>query len=200
MRTLLVYLGAMILFFAVEDQICSSLVVFSERVADRTVLGWTVPSSALISVNPVIILLLGALVAKMRFRLSVPFILVALSFGALAFVCFKEISLSFFGVMGMVSLISIAELMIGPVVYSYASEVAAKGKAGMVMGMLPIAFSLAFLLSGSFSKMVAINESGSSLFIYGSGFAKIAVIVLIGGLFLEILMKRYANGAKRSIY
>jgi POT family proton-dependent oligopeptide transporter len=198
-RTLLIYLGAMILFFAGEDQICSSLVVFSEREVDRMLWGWTFPSSLLMSANPIIILTFGALVAKVRFRLAAPFLLVALSFGSLALVCFKEISFSIFGIMGLVGVISLAELMIGPVVYSFASEVAAKGKAGMVMGMLPIAFSLAFLLSGAFSKMVAISEAATSLHTYGSGFAKIAVIVLVGGLLLEILMKRYAD-AKRTVY
>jgi proton-dependent oligopeptide transporter, POT family len=192
-RLFLVYLGAMILFFGVEEQICSSLVLFSERVTDRSFFGWTIPSSVLMSVNPVIILLFGTLFAKKRFRLFLPFLLVALAFGALAFVCLQGVSLPFASVMGMVALVSLAELMIGPVVMSYAAGVAPKGKAGSVMSMLPIASSLAFLLSGKFSKMVAISEGSSSLYTYGLGFGKIALIVLIGGIVLELLMTRYCK-------
>jgi POT family proton-dependent oligopeptide transporter len=198
-RLLLLYLVGMILFFAVEDQICSSLVIFAERVSQRSIGGWAIPSSILITINPMVILLFGALIAKVRFPLSIPFFLAAFAFGLLAFFCFKHLPFSIFTMMGIVSLISIAELMVGPVIYSYASEVAAKGKAGPVMGMLPVAFSLAFLLSGKFSKMVAIDETQSTFFIYGTGFAKIALIVLLGGVVLELLKKRFTN-AKRPVY
>ena len=88
--------------------------------------------------------------------------------------------------------------MVGPLVSSIASEVAAKGRPGTVMGMVPIAFSLAVLLGGGFSKMVAIEENGVSLAIYGAGFGKIALLTLVGGIILQLLMNRLAH-AKPSI-
>lgn len=40
--TLLLYLGALVLFFAVQDQICSSLLLFAERETDRMLFGFFV--------------------------------------------------------------------------------------------------------------------------------------------------------------
>lgn len=198
-RLLFVYLGALILFFAVEDQVFSSLMVFSERIVNRTFFGWTMPSSIMMSINPVLILLFGTLIAKLRFRISIPFLLVGGAFGLIAIVCLQQMNFSIFGVLGVVVMLSIAELMIGPMVFSYASEVATSRKAGMVMGMVPISFSLAFLLSGHFSKMVAVEENVSSLTTYGIGFGKIALIVLVGGIVLEFLMKRFSYAQKRPV-
>lgn len=189
-RLLLIYLVGLILFFALQDQICSSLIVFSNRMVDRTILGWTLPSSILMSINPIVILLLGSLIAKMRFRLAFPFALSAVSFGCLALLCFWQIAISFSGVMGTVVMISVAELMVGPIVMSYASKIAPKRYAGVVMGMIPIAFSIAFLLSGSFSQMVAIDGRSDALVSYGVGFGKIALIALVGGIILDRLIKK----------
>ncbi|MFC2049303.1 peptide MFS transporter [Chlamydiota bacterium] len=197
-RKLLIYLGGLILFFAAEDQICSSLIVFSERETERTLLGWTIPSSVIMTVNPIIIILFGTLIARLNARFITPFILVAISFGSLALLCLFHLSVSFLGVMAMVTIVSLAELMVGPLVSSIASEVASKDKPGMVMGMVPIAFSLAFLLGGGFSKMVAIEESSLSLVTYGEGFGKIALLTLIGGVLLQLLIKRLVN-AKRAV-
>lgn len=198
-RKMLIYLGGLILFFAAEDQICSSLILFSERETNRTLFGWTIPSSVIMSVNPVVIILFGTLVARLRAQIITPLALVAISFGSLALLCLFHIGLSFFGVIAMVTIVSLAELMVGPFVSSIASEVAAKGNPGMVMGMVPIAFSLAFLLGGGFSKMVAIEENAASLTTYGVGFGKIALLALGGGILLQILMQYIKNFKKTRI-
>lgn len=180
-RLLLVYLGALVLFFAAEDQICSSLMLFAERESGRTLFGWTIPSSMIMTLNPIVILvlgsILGSMVARFRIRLILPFILVASAFALLRYA----------SVFGVIVMISIAELMIAPLIFSFASEVASKEKAGMVMGMIPIAFSLAVMLGGKMSKMVALDESG-----YGSGFGKVALLVLVGGIILELLRKGFS--------
>ncbi len=190
----LVYLGALILFFGVEDQICSSLLLFAERQTDRIVFGWMIPSSFITGINPVIILLFGSLVVKKQFSLMTPFVLTASAFALLSCFCLAHLSFSIFGVMGIVALISVAELMIGPIVFSYASEMSAKGNAGMVMGMVPIAFSLAFQLSGECSKMMAVEDVHLSLNTYGSGFGLVSMLLLFGGIVLQIAMRRYSCG------
>jgi proton-dependent oligopeptide transporter, POT family len=197
-KKLLIYLGGLILFFAAEDQICSSLIIFSERETERTLFGWTIPSSVIMSVNPIIIILFGNLIARLKVRFIIPFVLVAISFGTLALLCLFHVPASFLAVIAMVMIVSLAELMVGPFVSSIASEVAAKDKPGMVMGMVPIAFSLASLLGGGFSKMVAVEENSLSLMTYGAGFGKIALLTLIGGMLLQLLIKRLIN-AKRSV-
>lgn len=197
-RKLLIYLGALILFYAAGDQICSSLIVFAERETDRILFGWTIPSSIIMSFNPVVIILCGTFIAKLRIRLLTPFALVAIAFGSLSLLCLLQLNLSIFGVIGMVAIVSVAELMIGPVVSAVASEVAAKGKAGMVMGMVPVGYALASLLGGGLSKMVAVQEGVSSLTTYGLGFGKIALLMLGGGFVLQFLIKRYSY-AKSSV-
>lgn len=190
---LLIYLGGLILFFAVEDQICSSLLLFAERETTRTLFGWVVPSSLITAIDPIVILLFGAFVAKRCLQIITPFIVTGLSFGILALFCLMNLNCSIFGVIGLVVVISFAELMVGPLVFSYASEIAKKGSPGMVMGMVPIAFSLAFQLSGGLSKMVAIEAHEPSLPVYGTGFGLIALLVLIGGFIMQFLIKRYAD-------
>ncbi len=189
-RQLLIYLGALILFFAAEEQISSSLILFSERETTRTLCGWTIPGSIIMSINPIVILIGGALLARLRTQLITPFALAALAFGGLAIMCLLHFGLSLFGVIGIVVLISIAELMVGPVVSSIASQVASQGKAGMVMGMVPIAFSLAFLLGGGFSKIIAKSS-------YEAGFGTIAIFTLLGGVSLQLLLKRFDDAKRR---
>lgn len=185
-RKLLVYLGALVLFFAAEDQICSSLIVFAERETERSLFGVTLPSAMLMSINPIVIIMGGSLVARLRFPLIAPFLLVAAAFGALAIACVMQIHLSILAVLGIVAVVSIAELMVGPMVYSFASEVAAFGSPGRVMGMVPLSFALSFLLSGTLSKMVAAPDS------YGLGFGKIALLMLFGGVVVHFLMNKWA--------
>lgn len=190
--TLLIFLAGIVLFFAVEDQICSSLLLFSERETERSVFGWRVPSSFITSINPIVILLFGTLLAKRRSQMITPFVLTSCSFGILAVLCLLNVNCSIFGVMGMVTVISLAELMIGPLVLSRTSELAAKGSPGMVMGMVPIAFSLAFQLSGGFSKMVAIEDHSLSLQTYGTGWGVVALLMLLSGIIMQLLMKRFS--------
>lgn len=188
--TLLIYLSALILFFAVEDQIFSSLLLFAERETHRTLFGWTIPSSFITGINPIVILFFGTLIAKRYSAMITPFLLTACCFGIIAALCLLNLNCSIFGVMGMVIIISIAEIMIFPLIMSHTSEIAAKGSPGMIMGMVPIAFSLAFQLSGGLSKMVAIEERSSSLQVYGGGFGMIALLMLLGGVTLQLLMKK----------
>lgn len=191
--TLCIFLFSIILFFGVEDQILSSLLLFAERMTNHTLFNWTIPSSIITSVNPLIILLCGSLLAKKEFSLLTPFLLTAIPFGALALFCLFHLPFSLLGLMGVVSMISLAELMIGPLVYSKTSEIAAKGRPGMIMGMLPIAFSLAFQLSGGLSKLVATDTLSPSLKVYSLGFGKIALLLLLGGFVMHLLMRRLKN-------
>ncbi len=196
-KKLLVYLGSLILFFAAQDQICSSLIIFTERQAERTVLGWTVPSSIIMSINPVVILLFGTIISRVRSWLLSPFIILSASFASLSLLCFLHLDLSIFGVLGIVMAMSLAELMVGPYVTSFASCVAAKGSPGMVMGMVPIGFSLAFFLGGYFSKMVAVEDLSSSLATYATGYGKIALLSFFGGIALYFFMKKLCRSDRQ---
>ncbi len=184
-----IYLGALILFFAVEDQICSSLMLFSERETIREFFGYQIPTSFIACLNPIVILLFGSLSLNKKGHMMTPFMITAAAFAVLAIFCLMGLSVSIFGVMGVVAIISFAELMVGPLVMSFASEIAAKGSPGMVMGMVPIAFSLAFQFSGCLSKMVATDNNPDPLYTYGIGFGKVALLML-GSSFALYLFKR----------
>lgn len=189
-HALFVYLVALILFMAVEDQIMSSLILFADRMTSGTLFGWPVPSSLITSINPIVIVIFGALLAKRYVHLATPFLIASASFGILTFFCLAHIHFSILGVMGIIALISIAELMIGPLVMSYTSEVAHQGNPGMIMGMISISYSLAYQSSGLLSRLVAITDASTSFSVYGKGFALIACMMLCSGFLLSYLLRR----------
>lgn len=196
---LFAHLGLLILFFAAEDQMASSFMIFAERHSNRQLFGWSIPSAILMSVNPLVILALGPFISRWSRRALLPFLLTGLSIGGLAIFSILNIPLSILTIMGSVAIISIAELLVGPRVMSVASEVAAKGRAGFVMGMVGLAFSLAFLLGGHLSQLVADSGEATSLTAFGVGFGKMAFLILGGGLLIDLLIKKVVD-AKRPIY
>jgi len=190
---LLVYLGALVLFFAIQDQICSSLILFSERVTGRFFFGWKIPSTLITCINPIVIIALGTVFVGSRVKLWVPFLITSSMFVLLGVGCLLNIDVTIFGVMMVVVAISAAELMLGPMVTSFASEVAAAGRPGMVMGIVPIAYSLAFQLSALVGQLVAVEDQTSSVNIYGTGFLIVALILFGGGLLFQLLLKRFSD-------
>ena len=189
---LMLYILGASLFFAAEEQIGSSITLFSERHASKAWMDVPIPSSLLFSINPAILLLFGPLMNALcgrftsgkihfPFRIVIPFTLASLAFLGLAMASsFTQQPVHIALVMGCIFLISFAELMIGPVVYSICSESATPRNRGMVMGLAPIGFSLASAIGGSFSKWMAIDEASvfPSLEIYREGFMTIAMILL----------------------
>ena len=127
---LVLYLLGLSLFFAAEEQMGSSLMLFSDRHATKTLLGIPIPPAVLQSINPAVIILFGtvmnvlmnALGQRWRggaFRVVIPFGMAAAAFGGLAAACsYSTLRIPILLVMGAVLVISFAELMIGPAVYS----------------------------------------------------------------------------------
>ncbi len=179
-RRLVFYLSALIVFFAVEDQICSSLILFSESV-DHHIFGTEVPSSLIMTLNPVVILIFGSLLRKKRGSLVIPFYLSAVGFGGLFLFCLFSVKFLFLGAVGATIVLSFSEVLLGPFIFSGIAKVTGKKNTGMIMGLIPIAFSLAFQLSGVLSKMIVVGTEGGSLHVYGLGFGKVALLLLGGG-------------------
>lgn len=211
---LLIYLGALALFYAANEQIGSTLVVFSERMANATFFGVTIPSTVILAINPLTIILFGSMMTRIFRRLKQPkssskvlhfssrvvyaFVMAFAAFACLAFTCFHTTNndgIPMTIVLGSVFLISFSELLIGPFVYSYCSEIATKSQQAIVMSLVPIGFSLANFLAGFFSQMMAIPDGAAdqSMTIYGEGFMSIAFILagaaLLLGLGLPILAR-----------
>lgn len=155
--SLSIYLLSIILFFSVEDQFCSSILLFSERKINRNILGFTVPSSFILGVNPIIILLFGPSLTKKSFSMLTPFLLTSLSFIFLTAFCFFNYFRSLLSIVSVISIITFAELMICPLILSRVSTLA-KNNSGVIMGMVSLAFSLSFQLSGKISEIFAIEQ------------------------------------------
>jgi POT family proton-dependent oligopeptide transporter len=181
-------LGALILFYAASEQICSSLIVFAEKATEKVMFGVAVPSSFIMTTNPVVIVLCGAIVARYRFGLMIPLLLVACSFAGLSFLSQVSGQVSITTVVGVIALISLAELMIGPTVTSFISEVSATRNPAAAMGLLSASIAVSSFLAGGLGMLVACDGTESSSAVYQDGFLKIALICLAGGIAAKILI------------
>lgn len=187
---LFLYLGGLILFFAMEDQICSSLILFAQRQTDQSLFGWKISSAAIAALNPVVILGLGGWIARKQLQMITPFVLTATAFGVLALISLFCSSPSILFVMGCVAVISAAELMLAPMVLSRVSEMASREQSGLIMGLTSVGFSLAFQISGLLSKGISVQEGDVGAHVYGVGFALIAAIMLGAGCVLHVASNR----------
>lgn len=205
--TLCFYLGGLALFYAAEEQIGSSLMLFSDRHVTKSIFDVAIPATVLLSLNPMTILLIGPYINRIlkRFGGDVPttsnrgiplrmvaaFLMAAAAFTGLSVACLLatgDAQLPLVGVMGSVIVISISELFVGPAVYSFCSEVAPEGEQGAVMGLVPLGFSLASFLGGHLSQLMAVPEGATdlSMRIYGEGFGVTAGLLIVMGVILAI--------------
>lgn len=185
-----VYVLLLVLFYGCEEQLGSSLVLFSERHVDRETVFGILPAASIITFNPLTIILAGPILSKVLnkvpisglTKIAISFCLlgsafILLYFGSVQATLTGEVSLAYAII--SILLIGLGEIFIGPTVYSYASEVSPKGFQGLFMGIVTIGYSLANLVSGFLSQMMSISENESSLEIYSSGFWLIGISTLL---------------------
>ena len=96
-------------------------------------------------------------------------------------------------------MIASAELFVGPVLYAACTALAPQRLLGIMMGMVMLGYSLANLLSGILSKLMAITreENGeialeTSLMVYSNGFYHITLVCMIIAL-LVFMCRRFIN-------
>ncbi|MFN5382024.1 MAG: peptide MFS transporter [Alphaproteobacteria bacterium] len=182
------------IFYSFEGQIGSSLIIFGDRFSDKIFFGLNIDVASLTSVNPIVVLLFGPIVAfllelyevKVRHPINI-FIKISLAFivQAAAFIVLylysvgvgyvsAEIIALVFGV------IALSELFIGPAVYSYASEAAPQTMRAMMMGAVMLGFALSNVSSGFVSEMMAFDSNSSpDINVYSLSFMKIGVACAI---------------------
>lgn len=201
LRMLALYLGFLILYYACEEQLGSTLILFSERHVERGTFYGIIPAASLIMFNPLTILVAGPLLTKQLNKVSfsplskiaIGFLLLGGAFILLWIGCFfpskdETISLSF--AMMSIVLIALGELFIGPTVYSAASEASPKGLSGLTMSLVTLGFSFSNFLSGTISQTMAIEEETLSLKTYQEGFYLIGLASLAVAIFAFILNKK----------
>lgn len=159
---------ACMIFFAIFEQMGSSIALFADRLTDNRIFGFSFPSSFWQSVNPIIVITLSPVLAAIWLTLgtrqpSTPFkfalglTLVALSFAWLipAAKLAAEGKVSPFWLAGHFVLLTIGELLISPVGLSTMTRLAPARMTGLVLGLwfLATAFGgkLAGILSGTFT-------------------------------------------------
>lgn len=192
LATLVIYLGALAFFAAAEELTASVLLVFSDRHAAGTVLGWEVPNTALLSVNPIIIIFGGALMAKclknvgnsIQRTVIIGLCLTTAAFAMLAGVCYASEqtgSVHIFFVLSAVIVVSMAELCIAPSIYALCSEIAPEKWVGMTMGLIPLSYALANLIAGHFGQAMAVEDVtiDHSLRIYANGFGTFSLVLVV---------------------
>lgn len=211
-RALVGLIALLVLYFTFEELMGSLLMVFCERHVDRAVATLTIPSSVLMAINPLTVILFGALLAKFRGRkgqvsgvdgvrrnCSLAFLILGGAFafltggGLLAHVT-GLVPVGFVGVSFF--LIAFGELFLAPPIFSYCSEVAPREMKGVLMALVIMGFSYASLISGSLGQLVArvqeISTHGEGVGIYTLFFAAAAggCALVGGGLWILSFIKR----------
>jgi proton-dependent oligopeptide transporter, POT family len=179
------YLAALALFYAAEDQTASALLMFSERFATGTIAGFPVPVTALLSLNPFVIILGGLLLSRWKIGsmmigrlVASGMLLSAAVFAAFAIACHFPDSngqIPSAVVAIGIAVISMGEVLLGPAIFSYYSQATPKEWMGATMGLIPIGFSLGNIISGFLSKSMA--SSSGAIDAYENGFFLISLLL-----------------------
>jgi POT family proton-dependent oligopeptide transporter len=193
------YLAALALFFAAEDQTASLFLVFSERHATGTIAGFPMPVTTLLSLNPFIIIVGGFLMSRIKMtgkNTVLWFVMIGLSlasavFASIAAACYFP---NHDGLVPLViiaigtAVISLGEVFLAPAIFSYCSEIAPKAWQGVTMGLIPLGFSLGNTISGFLSKSIDVQDNPAldALDVYGTGFSRFAL--MLGVMALIILL------------
>jgi proton-dependent oligopeptide transporter, POT family len=200
-KKLSLYILFLILFYGCEEQMGSTLVLFTERHVMRETFFGIIPSTSLITCNPLTIIIIGPLFSKLfqkipldgLAKIGLGFALLGAAFCTLYFgnmMANRTEGVSIAYPILSIILISLGELLIGPTVYATASEVSSKGANGLMMGLVTLGFSLANLFSGYLSQMMAVTEDVNSLDIYAGGFWLIGSSALVISLVLLFINNR----------
>lgn len=194
----LLFLGALIIFFAAESQAASSLIIFNDRYGSGMVAGFELPSTWLLALNPFVILVGGYLIAHYLKRGQkgdslYPIVLALLASaaayaGLACFLGMHSTAIPTAAVMGVIITISLAELFIGPAFYAFCSHAATEKHQGMMMGLVPMGFALAEVFSGQMNKAMALEDAAEmgSIFLFTQGFYKIALYLVVAAVVVAV--------------
>lgn len=192
---LVLYVSFLIIFFSFEEQLGSSLIMFAERHVDKNTWFGSIPASSLMMFNTLTLLVVGPFLSRFVHRfpmhkmnmIGLSFCFLSVSFGILYAGCHfakVEMMVPLAYVIWSFVMLAIAELLIGPTIYAYASEIAPKNYQGLIMSIVAVGFSMANLLGGWVSRLMAVVEEADSINVYMDGFGSIGIFTLCVGLVL----------------
>jgi proton-dependent oligopeptide transporter, POT family len=191
-------------FFAIEMQLGSLIVLFTERNVDRMIAGYEIPSATLQAINPFTILILGPILSGFLSTLNKNGPFTRFSLGLFSnVICFILIYVGclyssdgksnliylVFGVIFM----ALTELCIVPLLQSLFTTLSPTRYKGFLMGILMFALSYSNLTAILISKFMSISpqkmaDPEASMMVYREGFLYILLFNI--GLFLLFLIIR----------
>lgn len=195
------------LFCALYEQCGSSLLLFFENFVDREVFNIVFPSSSLLSLNPLLVLLLGILIPFVATKLSnkkvvlegftkfaIGFFLISLSFGILFLAAdLRHNPISILWMLFAIILQTIGELLIVPVGFSNISKLVPQRYMGFMMGLWLMAISYGHYLAGIIANYSLNTSEGKfiySLENFSQFFIKLSIFPFIIAAFLAIFIIR----------
>jgi POT family proton-dependent oligopeptide transporter len=195
---IVMYIVLFALFCALFEQAGSSLMLFFEKVVDRTLFGIEIPAATLLSLGPVFVFFLSPLLAwywekvleKKRsmdglIKIAVGFLLTALSFVILALACIQtKAMVPLFWVVVAILIQTLGELWIVPIGFSNISKLAPPRFRSVMMSFWLMAIAYGHYVGG-FIAQFSLSESSTgetSLDHYQSFFWNLALMPCLLGI------------------
>jgi len=195
----IIYIGVLsifVIFFWVGfEQAGGSLTLFANNSVDRNFLGFIIPASFFQSINPLIIILIGPMIANFWLRvdrsknnintpqkMGLGLLLLAGGFFLITVVnSASDTSISLWWLVGVYFLHTLGELCLSPIGLSMVSKVSPKKIASLMMGFWFLSSAVANFMAG---KLPAVLESNNlDLFTF------LTVTSLVAGLLLLLISK-----------
>ena len=199
MRAFLLLFISTVIYFALSSQAGSTITEFTQTWIDRDVAGFTIPTSWLLSLNPVLVVMLAPISAWLWLRLgdrapstptkiALSLVGVGLSFLVIAIPGFRSqngLMSSSLWILAAFLVLTSAELIIVPIALSATTELAPPGLTGQMLGLWYLAAALGGAVGGQFARFVV--ELG-----YGGYFLSAGAIVIVVGCIFLLVRPRWA--------
>ena len=197
------YILPFAIFVSLFEQCGTSFLLFLEKAVDREVMGMTIPASALNSLNPFLVLVLGFIALPLLTRyvgrgrlldgvtkMGCGFLLATASFWILASGCgqVEGVPVPLFWIIGAFFFQTLGELWIAPVSLAKISKSAPTNLQGVMMSFWTMAIAYGHYFAGLIAQFSIKPEASSEGFLehYQTFFFSLGLIALGGGVTLLI--------------
>ena len=196
-------LSIFVIFFWVGfEQAGGSLTLFANNSVDRNFLGFVIPASFFQSINPLIIILIGPMIANFWLsvdrsknkintsqKMGLGLLLLASGFFLIMLVnSSSETSISLWWLVGVYFLHTMGELCLSPIGLSMVSKVSPKKIASLMMGFWFLSSAVANFTAGKLPAILESNNLDLFTFLSVSSLLAGLVLILISS-FMEKLIK-----------
>lgn len=199
--SILGYIILFSLFCTLFEQLGSSLLLFFKNAVNRSIIGITIPSSTIIALNPLFVLIFSPLVLFLFARyfekthpvngfvkIGTGFLFTALSFGVWALSTYQDDGslIPFFWVIGAILFQTIGELLVVPITLSKISQHASPQNQNIMMSFWTMAIAYGHYFAGAIAQFSVKRESlqENILAHYREFFSSLALMALAIGLFI----------------